>query len=209
MLLYIIKYFLSTIYHKYKLAKFRFSWIQNNKQNKTIPVNVFDPKNITVGRYTYGPIDVLRWGSDNEGLQVGNFCSIASGVKFILGGNHNIKGISTFPLEFHVLNGKEGTLSKGPIVIEDNVWIGTDSIILSGVTIGTGSVIAAGSVVSKNVEPYSIVGGNPAKLIKKRFNDEIINHLEGIDTSLWDKEYISRNKDILLNTIEDIYKLKV
>jgi hypothetical protein len=73
MLIYIIKYFLSNIYYKYKLAKFRFIWRKNNKHNKTIPVNFFDAKNISVGKYTYGPIDVLRWGSDNEGLEIGNF----------------------------------------------------------------------------------------------------------------------------------------
>ncbi|MEJ5092880.1 CatB-related O-acetyltransferase [Sphingobacterium faecium] len=154
-------------------------------------------KNIEIGNYTYGPINVLRWNTLDEGLKIGNFCSIASGVKFILGGNHSIGGISTFPIKFKILGGIKDTLSKGPIVLEDDVWIGSDVIILSGITIGKGCIIAAGSVVTKTFEPYCIVGGNPARIIKKRFDDELISSLNKIDMGVWNEEYIKKNASVL------------
>lgn len=198
MIIFVIKFFLKKIKRNYALAKFRFKWRTVNSHNSTVPINVFKLDGIKIGKYSYGPIHVLRWNTENEGLSIGNFCSIASGVKFILGGNHIITGLSTFPIDFKILGNGKDTISKGPIIIEDDVWIGTDVLVLSGITIGKGSVIAAGSVVTKNVQPYSIVGGNPAKIIKMRFNDDLIESLKNYDMEKWDEEFLRKNRDIFI-----------
>ena len=105
---------------------------------------------ITVGRYTYGPIDV-EMASRNYVLKIGSFCSIAEKVKFILSADHCMDCISTFPFKSKVIGNTLEGVSKGNIVIKDDVWIGYGSIILSGVTIGQGAVIAAGTIVTKDV----------------------------------------------------------
>ena len=124
------------------------------------------------GEYTYGSFNTVLY--DDTKLVVGKFCSIAANVKVLLGGEHDTSTITTYP--FHILMGVEGyehlRQSKGDIVIGNDVWIGHSAFILSGVTIGDGAVIGAGTVVSKDVEPYEIVGGNPQRHIRYRFNVE-------------------------------------
>jgi acetyltransferase-like isoleucine patch superfamily enzyme len=142
---------------------------------------------------------------DNTKLYLGKFISIATGVKFILGGNHNYHRVTTY-LSFDISDGKldtGGLSSNGDIIVENDVWIGQDVTIMSGVTVGNGSVIATGSIVTKDVEPYSIVGGIPAKIIKKRFNDDIINRL--VSTEWWNlpDEFLIENKKYLFS--EDIF----
>lgn len=94
-------------------------------------------------------------------------------------------------------------ITKGPIIVEDDVWIGNNAIILSGITIGKGAIVAAGSVVTKNVEPYSIVGGNPAQLIKYRFSEEVIRQLLNVDLSKIDMQFILENEELLYKTINE------
>ncbi|OBR68463.1 hypothetical protein A7K91_21320 [Paenibacillus oryzae] len=177
-----------------KLLIFRIKWRIKNKSNSTIPRRIFNRNVVSVGKYTYGSLNIFTYGSENEGLEIGSYVSIASGVKFILGGNHHLDTISNFPIKNKVLfqSCVEST-SKGKIKIEDDVWIGTDSIILSGVTIGQGAVVGAGSVVSKSVPPYAIVVGNPAKVLKYRFSNDIIEELIKIDYKLIDKKFIENN----------------
>lgn len=139
----------------------------------------------------------INWEDKNEYLEIGNYVSIANGVKFILGGNHNYKCISTYQFKRLFLNGEREASSKGPIVINNDVWIGMDSIILSNVKVGIGAIIAAGSVVTKDVEPYSIVAGNPAVKIKYRFNEKIRNKLLDIKWEEITDEFIKENIDIL------------
>jgi len=158
--------------------------------------NVITAPNIFVGDYTYydDPVDptafersnvLFNWPEFGDSLYIGKFCSIASGVQFIMGSaNHRISSISTYP--FNVFGGAwaENTpphLSqlpfKGDTVIGNDVWIGRDSVIMPGVKIGDGAIIAAYSVVVKDIEPYTVAGGNPARPIKKRFDEELIELL--------------------------------
>lgn len=168
---------------------------------------------IEVGRYTYGHEDsmVHSWGEDAKVI-IGNFCSIASNVEFFLGGNHRVDWITTYPFGhihneiFNNFNGEGHPKTNGNIVIGNDVWIGMSAKIMSGVVIGDGAVIASNSVVTKNVEPYSIVGGNPAKLIKKRFDLEIIELLLSLKWWDWDEKKINQNLGILCSP--EIEKLK-
>lgn len=165
--------------------------------------NVITVPNIIVGDYTYyddalAPTEfeknnvLFNYPEFGDKLIIGKFCSIASGTKFIMGSaNHRLGSVTTYP--FNVFGGswQENTPDhmsqlpfKGDIVIGNDVWIGRESIIMPGVKIGDGAIIAACSVVTKDVEPYSVVGGNPARFIKKRFNDELIELL--LEFKWWD-----------------------
>ncbi|RDI90821.1 hypothetical protein Ob7_07110 [Thermosipho africanus Ob7] len=186
-----------------KLYSFKKKWREKNKHNETNPVNLFPIDIVKVGYYSYGPLEVYSWGAKNERLEIGNFVSIASGVKFILGGNHTIDTFSTYPFKVKFLGEKTEAWSKGPIIVEDDVWIGMDSMILSGVKIGKGAIIAARSVVVKDVPPYAIVAGNPAKIVKYRFKDEIIQKLLNVDLlKLLDKSFVENNVDLLYKNLD-------
>ena len=156
-----------------------------------------------VGKFTYGPLNVKSYGSNDEFLEIGDFCSIADGVKFILGGEHKFNTFSTYPFRrIFFDNNYTETFSKGPIIVEDDVWIGTDALMLSGVKLSRGTVVAAGSVVVKSTEPYSIVGGNPAKLIKKKFDYKIIEQLINFDFNSLSVEIIKGHIDCLENSVD-------
>lgn len=199
--------------------KIKKKWRNLNKHNSTFIANsdnetYFPFGKVTVGKFSYGPLIVHHFGSINEKLVIGNYCSISHGVKFILGGNHSLNTFSTFPFRYYY-NQECEAWSKGPIIVEDDVWIGTDSIILSGITLGKGSVVAAGSVVTKSSLPYSIIGGNPAKLIKMRFDEEMIRGLIGVDFEKIDEKKIPftllklsmpLNKKLLTEITNDIVK---
>lgn len=165
---------------KLKLFHHKYNWRRFNKHNYSYAINDFDISKVSVGKYTYGGIEAYFYGKCNEFLKIGNFCSIAGGVKFVCGGEHEYSSLMTFPLSTYFSNANV-SFSKGPIIIDDDVWIGTNALILSGVHIGQGAIIAAGSIVTKDVQPYTIVGGNPAKLIKKRFSDDLIDKLMKIN----------------------------
>ncbi len=171
--------------------------------------NIITRPNIIVGDYTYYDDfeDVhnfeknVKYHFDFTGdkLVIGKFCMIASGVTFIMNGaNHLSESVSAYPFAIfgkdwqHAMNGKTYPC-KGDTIIENDVWIGFQATIMPGVRIGNGAIIAAGSVVTKDVEPYAIVGGNPAKEIRKRFTDEQIAKLLAIQWWNWDIEKITRN----------------
>ncbi len=163
--------------------RFQTEWRKRNRHNFTKSVNHFKIDAVIVGRGTYGNLNVVSRDYQDVKLVIGNYCSIADGVKFLLSGNHQYDIFSTYPYELLVLcNPKAGiAAAKGDIQIGDDVWIGANAIICSGVNIGQGAIIAAGAVVTKDVEPYAIVGGNPAKLIKYRFNENVRKKLVSID----------------------------
>jgi acetyltransferase-like isoleucine patch superfamily enzyme len=158
----------------------------------------------SIGDFSYGPPgspNVLRWHK-NEQLTIGKFCSFASNVTILLGGEHRTDWITTYP--FNVLfnefsNFKEHPKSKGNVKIGNDVWVGMNVIILSGVTVGDGAVIGAGAVVSKDVPPYAIVAGNPAKIVKTRFSPTEISRLLEIKWWDWDFELIKKNMHLLLS----------
>jgi chloramphenicol O-acetyltransferase type B len=154
---------------------------------------------------------------ETDCLIIGKFCAIASGVKFVMSGNqgHRHDWITAFPLEVltedfdgYAESSPPGFLRKGDTVIGNDVWIGTEALILPGRHIGDGAVIAARAVVTKDVGPYEIWGGNPARLIKKRFSDEDIEALLQIKWWDWDIEKIKANIDALRsNNVERLKTL--
>jgi virginiamycin A acetyltransferase len=141
---------------------------------------------IEIGRYSSinGPNTDLRCRL--HPIRIGNFCSIARNVTF-QEFNHDFTRLTSYFVNHNLLGKsvKDDVVSKGPIVIENDVWIGTHSVILSGVTIGTGAVIAANTVITKDVPPYAIVGGNPSKIIKYRFDESTIQQL--LASKWWEK----------------------
>ena len=152
-----------------KLYFFRKKYRRLNKHNHTQIAFFCDLSKVVVGKKTYGESNVTDFSPADTKLLIGSYCSIAPNVRFLLGGEHQIKSISTYPFKVKTFGAAREANSKGDIVVKDDVWIGDGAIISSGVTIGQGAIIAAGAVVTKNVEPYAIVGGSPAKLIKYRF----------------------------------------
>lgn len=164
----------------FSLCIFRSKWKKKNRHNDTYANTIFPIEKVSVGKHTYGVLNINSYRNPNEELRIGDFCSIASEVLFVLSGEHNIKGVSTYPFGEKIFGEKKYVAkSKGPIIIEDDVWIGVRCTILSGVTIGQGSVIGANSIVYKDVPPYSIYIGN--KIVKSRFEKSISDKLTMID----------------------------
>ena len=178
--------------------------------------NIIKNPNIIVGDYTYYDDfenvenfeKNVKYHFDFTGdkLIIGKFCMIASDVKFIMNGaNHLTDSVSTYPFAIFG-NGWENAMEgktypqKGNINIGNDVWIGYNATIMAGVTIGDGAIIATNATVVKDVAPYSIVGGNPAKEIKKRFSNEEIAKLLELEWWNWDIEKITNNVQNLTDT---------
>jgi len=185
--------------------------------------NTVKNPNIIIGDYTYydDPVDSENFERNvlyhfpfiGDKLIIGKFCAIARNVKFIMNGaNHKMSGISTYPFQIFG-NGWEKVMPdmkdlpyKGDTVIGNDVWIGYDALIMPGVKIGNGAIVSSKSVVVGDVEPYSIVGGNPAKKIRQRFAPSIVEVLESIAWWDWSIDKITENLEIIVSG--DIEKLK-
>ena len=190
--------------------------------------NVVKDPSIIIGDFTFyhdfvnDPRDfeknnvLYHYPINHDKLIIGKFCSIACGAKFLFNGaNHTLKSLSTYPFPIfyeewsHGIWADKSWDNKGDIKIGNDVWIGYDAIIMAGVTIGDGAIIATRAVVTKDVPPYTIVGGVPAKIIRKRFSDEVIEEL--LKQKWWDlpnEEILKRIKYIQTGDIEGVKNIK-
>lgn len=187
----------------------------NNYDRLCFLKNTIKNPNIIVGDYTYyDDFETVNNFEKNvkyhfdfigDKLIIGKFCMIASGVNFIMNGaNHLSTAISSYPFAIFGAdwqNAMEGKTypSKGDTVIGNDVWIGHNATIMTGITIGDGAIIATNTTVTKNVPPYSIVGGNPSQLIRKRFNDHQINSLLEMKWWNWNIDLITQHVQLLSN----------
>jgi acetyltransferase-like isoleucine patch superfamily enzyme len=158
-------------------------------------------EHLEIGVGTYGVPNVRTWGEGGK-VTIGKYCSIASGVTILLGGDHRTDWVTTYP--FMSFWGEAGHIqghpkTKGNVVIGNDVWIGLDAFILSGVKIGDGAVIGARAVVTKDVPPYAIVAGNPARIVRFRFDKETIEKLQRIAWWDWPESEIRKAVDFLLS----------
>lgn len=156
-----------------------------------------------IGKWSYGDLHIDAFGSPVAMFEMGAFCSVARGVQVLLAGEHRYDRVTSFPL-FTVwkrhshLHGHP--TSKGDVSIGNDVWIGTEAIILSGVRIGDGAVIGARAVVTKDIPPYAIVAGSPARIVKMRFDKKTVNRLLKIRWWEWADERIDAAVPLLLST---------
>ena len=171
----------SVVLSCWKLLWFRRKWRRQNGHNLTTAKTCFNARWVTVGNGTYGELDVRHFGNPDERVVIGNYCSIGPECVFMTGGEHRYDGLSTYPFRVKLGLCENESITRGPIVLEDDVWVGFRATIMSGVTIGKGAVVAAGAVVTKDVPPYAIVGGVPAKVIKYRFPEAVIQEVEKMD----------------------------
>jgi acetyltransferase-like isoleucine patch superfamily enzyme len=156
---------------------------------------------VTWGRHSYGTPDVLTFRGDTTRAHVGSYVSIAHGVRLLLGGNHRVDWVTTFPLRAHF--GLPGAhtdghpSSKGDIVIGNDVWLGYGCTILSGVNIGHGAVVGANSTVTRPVRPYAIMVGSPAREVRRRFSDDEVDALLQLAWWDWPDWKVQQEVDVL------------
>lgn len=162
---------------------------------------------IAVGRYSYG-IPAVRWWGEHSGLNIGKFCSIAKNVTIFLGGNHRVDWITTYPFSIQPrwrrFTGRvEHPTSRGDVIIGNDVWLGSGCTILSGVSIGDGAVVAANATVTRDVPPYAIAAGNPARVVRFRFEEQQVARLLELRWWDWDEPAIIAKLDVLLSPNAD------
>lgn len=190
------------IRNKIKIYSEKRKWLKNNTHNFTSMGKMFNGSLVKVGNGTYGRLNVINF-SDKYRLTIGNYCSIATDVYFVVCGEHRTELISTYPFRVQYCGHEFEAASKGDIVVDDDVWFGHSTTILSGVHIGQGAVIAAGAVVTKDVPPYAIVAGNPARIIRYRFGEELVEQLLKIDYSSLSPNMIREHEKELYTKLED------
>ena len=180
------------IKNKINLFLFKIKWRKQNPHNFTIANSIFDEKSVCVGNKTYGELNVFLGTNSKRKVLIGNFCSIAPDVKFIIN-PHNYRFFSSWGWQIYEYNERYYDWEKKlHILVEDDVWIGQGSIILGGAILHQGCVVGAGSVVTGEVPPYAIYAGN--KIIKYRFPSDICKKLEDIDYSKFDQSLIRKIK---------------
>jgi len=197
------------------------NYFENEFSSQLLCETVIHP-NISVGTFSYYSgyhhrhsfehcvryLDKKR--KDVDKLIIGNYCSIGSGAIFMMAGNqgHRTDWVSTFPFHFQAnifKNSKNPYKKSGNTIIGHDVWIGSEAMIMAGVTIGSGAVIASRAVVTKDVEPYAVVGGNPAEMIKYRFSDDEIEKLLVLKWWDWSEDEVKERMGLLCS--EDVKNL--
>lgn len=187
--------------------------------------NIITRPNITIGDYTY--YDDVNGAEKFEEhvthhyeflgdkLIIGKFCAIAKGIEFVMNGaNHRMKSVTTYPFNIMGCGWEKCTPAledlpyKGDTIVENDVWLGQNVTVMPGVHISDGAIVGANSVVTKDIPAYHIAGGNPCKIIRKRFDDKIISYLQELKWWDWSPEKIFRNLEVLcsgdLEQIKDI-----
>ena len=195
------------MFNKILLSIVNFRWKKNNQKNNIKLKSVIPLEMLDVGKATYGNLNIKVYDKKAK-IKIGNYCSIADNVVFLVGGEHDYKRISTFPFQSLIYKQKTKKNEKNDIVVDDDVWIGFRSTILSGVHIGQGAIVAAGSVVTKDVPPYAIVGGVPAKVLKYRFSHELIAELLKVDYGKLTEAMVREHIDDLYSKLETKEQLK-
>lgn len=185
---------LKYLYSMYTMKK---KWRQRNSHNNTKLERLCPSELIHVGNHSYGFLDVHCSNRENQ-LFIGHFVSVGHKSVFLLSSDHDIQRISTFSYKVEVCGEAYEGESRGDIVVGDDVWIGFGAAILSGVHIGQGAVIGAGAVVTKDVPPYCVVGGNPAKTIRYRFEEPVMEYLKTLD-------YGKLTDELVREHMEDLY----
>lgn len=198
----ILKNMLKEFRDYYQLKRHQEKWIKVRGNNFTRAGNRFPVSCVTVGDYTYGVLNIHYYNQPEEHLTIGRYCSIANNVDFFTGGGHAFNHLTSYPFKNRFThNAIQEAITKGPIIVEDDVWIGDSCIVLSGVHIGKGAVIGAGSVVAKDVPPYAVFCGTAVK--KYRFNEIIRNKLRAFDLSKIDYSSADQFFDILYQELTE------
>lgn len=179
--------------------------ITNKPDNNKDRVETISGVKVNVGKFTYGAqwINILKWQDLGLHVETGRFCSISYGLKIYTGGNHRKDWITAYSFGHIPPSSKSISPVSGhpqsnqPVIIENDVWIGRDVTLMSGVTIGNGAVIEANSHVGRSIPPHAIAGGNPAKIIGHRFNEQQIKKL--LELKWWNlsDEKIHQSIDLL------------
>lgn len=203
--------------------------LKDNKQLIFLK-NIIEAKNIFVGDYTYfddrkhDPLKfeennvLYNYDLDRVKLVIGKFCAIASDTRFLMTGDHKLDAISTYPFIIFQ-EGWENAFDynefpvKGDIIVGHDVWFGYNSFVKGGVNIGHGAIVAANAVVVKDVPPYAIVAGNPAKVVKMRFDDKTVKKLLQISWWDWSIQHITEHLSVIcdaeVDRLVDIYYTKI
>lgn len=193
---------MSFINEKLHLFCAKLAWKKQFPGNSRLGFNPVGTENITIGRGTYGHINILT-SDANPCLSIGSYCSIARDVTFVIGDEHPLNLFSTFPFKVMTLGEPvKEAFGKGGVTVGDDVWLGYRSTILDGVTIARGGVVAAEALVTEDVEPYTIVGGVPARPIRKRFDNETIAALCDLDFNRIDRRWISAHLEQLYRPMD-------
>jgi chloramphenicol O-acetyltransferase type B len=154
-----------------------------------------------IGRGSYGDLRVIEFGEGAK-LRVGAYCSFAKGVQIFLGGEHRTDWVTTYP--FSALNPRFRSIrghpkTRGDVLIGNDVWIGREAMVMSGVTIGDGAVVGARSVITRNIPPYTIAAGNPGQIVRQRFTAEVIERLLAQSWWNWPEARVERAVPLLLS----------
>ena len=180
-----------------RLLRNRLIWDKIFPGTLTVPGNWFPPSILSVGEGTYGVLNIV-WNNTNACVKIGRWCSIATDVSFVVSSEHNTDTATTYPFRMKLLGQEKPEAgTKGGIVLADDVWVGHRATILDGVCIGQGAIVAAGALVTKDVQPYEIVGGCPARHIRWRYDEDIRSLMQSFDWAKVDKLWVERHIDAL------------